>query len=145
MKHILLFVCLLTGVTLQAQTDYTSYIQNPSFENGLEGWTYKNMSVQANSVFSLKAGTNYVEKWTGKGGAVGSAIVSQQLKQLPPGNYELSVAAQNIQEDSPSAAQTGAWIFAETRLWRTCRQVCMSSVPMPSSAQVPTMRCWIPT
>jgi hypothetical protein len=121
MKHILLFVCLLTGVTLQAQTDYTSYIQNPSFENGLEGWTYKNMSVQANSVFSLKAGTNYVEKWTGKGGAVGSAIVSQQLKQLPPGNYELSVAAQNIQEDSPSAAQTGAWIFAETRLWRTCR------------------------
>jgi hypothetical protein len=65
MKHILLFVCLLTGVTLQAQTDYTSYIQNPSFENGLDGGTYKNMSVQANSVFSLKAGTNYVEKWTG--------------------------------------------------------------------------------
>ena len=70
------------------------------------------MAVQGNDVFTLKAGSNYVEKWTGRGGAVGSASVSQQLLSLPPGNYELSVAAQNIQEDTPNAAQTGASIFA---------------------------------
>ncbi len=99
---------------LQAQTDYTSEIVNPSFEQGMTGWIYKSLGVQGNDIFTLKAGSNYVEKWTGRGGAVGSASVSQQLSSLPPGNYELSVAAQNIQEDTPTAAQTGAYIFAGT-------------------------------
>ena len=93
---------------------YTSKIVNPGFEQGLTGWDYKSMGVQGNDVFTLKAGSNYVEKWTGRGGAVGSASVSQQLLSLPPGNYELSAAAQNIQEDTPNAAQTGACIFADT-------------------------------
>jgi len=35
------------------------------------------------------------------------------LYNLPPGNYELTAAAQNIQEDSPNKAQTGAWIFTQ--------------------------------
>lgn len=47
-------------------------------------------------------------------GAVGSGRLAQELRNLPAGNYELKVAAQNIQEDTPSTAQTGAWIFAET-------------------------------
>ena len=97
---------------MSAQTDYTSRIKNPSFESGMTGWTYKSMGTQNNSVFTLKHGSTYVEKWTGRGGAVGSGSVSQQLASLPPGNYELSVAAQNIQEDTPSAAQNGAYIFA---------------------------------
>ena len=70
------------------------------------------MGTQGNSVFTLKDVNTYVEKWTGRGGAVGSASVSQELTSLPPGNYELTVAAQNIQEDTPNAAQSGAYIFA---------------------------------
>ena len=99
---------------LQAQTDYTSKIKNPSFESGLDGWTHKSMVTQGNDVFTLKAGNTYVEKWTGRGGSVGSGSVSQQVSSLPPGNYELTVAAQNIQEDTPKAAQTGACIYADT-------------------------------
>lgn len=85
---------------------------NPSFEQGLEGWTNKGMQTQANDVFDIKAGNTYLEKWTGRGGAVGNGSVSQKLSDLPPGNYLLTAAAQNIQEDTPTAAQTGAWIFA---------------------------------
>jgi hypothetical protein len=97
---------------LHAQTDYTLSITNPSFEQGMTGWTYKSMNTQGNNVFTLKDGSTYVEKWTGRGGAVGSGFVNQQLSSLPPGNYELTVAAQNIQEDSPNDLQTGAYIFA---------------------------------
>ena len=97
---------------VDAQTDMTSSIDNPSFENGFTGWEHKSMGTQTNSVFSIKHGNTYVEKWTGRGGAVGSGQVSQQLTQLPPGNYELTAAAQNIQEDTPNTAQRGAWIFA---------------------------------
>lgn len=81
----------------------------------MDGWTYKSLAAQGNNVFTLKDGNTYVEKWTGRGGAVGSASISQQLTSLPPGNYELSVAAQNIQEDTPKKAQSGAWIFANGR------------------------------
>ena len=106
--------CMLMTFSLlvSAQTDYTSKITNPSFENDMTGWVHKSMNAQGNDVFTLKEGATYMEKWTGRGGAVGSASLSQQLTALPPGNYELTAAAQNIQEDSPKAAQTGAWIFA---------------------------------
>ena len=113
MKKLLLTLSLvIVSLTAMAQTDYTSKITNPSFENDMTGWVHKSMNAQGNDVFTLKEGATYLEKWTGRGGAVGSASLSQQLTALPPGNYELTAAAQNIQEDSPKAAQTGAWIFA---------------------------------
>ena len=101
-------------VVSNAQTDCTSLIVNPSFEQGTDGWGHQGMSAQGNSVFSIKSGSTYMERWTGRGGAVGNGRLAQKLTNLPPGNYELSVAAQNIQEDTPQQAQTGAWIFAET-------------------------------
>ena len=108
-----MLVCMLTSVLCtMAQTDYTSKITNPSFESGMTGWAYKSMGTQGNDVFTLKDGNTYVEKWTGRGGNVGSGSVSQELSSLPPGNYELTVAAQNIQEDTPTAKKTGASIFA---------------------------------
>ena len=113
-SRVFLTASLLCTVSAWGQTDMTNYINNPSFENQLTGWMNTGLSVQGNSVFSIKNGSTYVEKWTGRGGAVGSASLSQELTSLPPGNYELTVAAQNIQEDTPTAAQTGAWIFAET-------------------------------
>ncbi len=103
---------LLCTLTVAAQTDYTSRITNPSFESGTAGWEYTSLSTQDNSVFSIKSGSIYLEKWTGRGGAVGSASLSQTITGLAPGNYELRVAAQNIQEDTPNAAQTGTYIFA---------------------------------
>ncbi len=99
-------------VGARAQTDYTSKIVNPSFEQGKTGWTCKNMGEQSNNVFTLKAGNTYMEKWTGRGGSVGSGSVTQVIGNLPPGNYELTAAAQNIQEDTPAVAKTGACIFA---------------------------------
>ena len=114
MKRYLLFVLvLLCGMTaVVAQTDYTSYIKNPSFEQNTTGWVQKNMSTQGNNVFDIKAGNTYMERWTGRGGAVGDGLLSQEIQGMPPGNYELTVAAQNIQENTPTEAQTGAWIFA---------------------------------
>lgn len=83
-------------VTANAQTDYTSLIVNPSFEQDTEGWEHKGMNAQGNSVFSIKEGNTYMERWTGRGGAVGSGRLAQRLTNLPPGNYELTAAAQNI-------------------------------------------------
>ena len=94
--------------------DYTSWIVNPSFEDGTEGWTVDGMGTQGNSVFSIKAGSTYLERWVSKGSKVGDGSVVQTVKDLPIGKYQLKVAAQNIQEDTPSRAQSGAWIVANT-------------------------------
>ena len=93
--------------------DMTEYVENPSFEtDGTSGWTNQNMGTQGNSAFSIKKGNTYVEKWTGKGGKVGDALLCQTVKNLPLGTYRLKAAAQNIQEDTPSTKQSGAVIFA---------------------------------
>ena len=116
MKKLLLIISsmLLSATSLFAQTDFTYCITNPSFEdNGATGWTKQGMSPQGNDVFKLKSGSTYMEKWTGKGGQVGSCLLKQKVTGLAPGNYVLTVAAQNIQEDTPEAAQTGAWIFVD--------------------------------
>ncbi len=107
----MIWLTLLSYVVTSAQVDYTDHIINPSFEQDAEGWVTKSMSVQGNNVFNIKDGQKYMEKWTGRGGAVGNGSLSQVLQNLPPGNYELTVAAQNIQEDTPQNAQSGAWIF----------------------------------
>ena len=92
--------------------DWTDLITNPSFEDGTDGWTVDGMGTQGNSVFSIKAGSTYLERWTGKGNKVGDGSAVQTLKDLPMGRYQLKVAAQNIQEDASSRAQKGAWIVA---------------------------------
>lgn len=99
--------------------DYTSYIVNPSFEQDAStGWTVQGMWRQTNNVFSLKAGTNYLESWVGIGQQLGNLGVSQTLSNLPEGNYRLSVAALHIQQTGSNsttnsgAAQTGVYLFA---------------------------------
>lgn len=100
--------------------DYTSYIQNPSFENNAaENWMVTNMSSQTNSVFSRKNGTTYMESWVSMGKKLGAANISQTLKSLPAGNYKLSAAALHVQQNNSNgttnkgAEQTGAYIYAE--------------------------------
>lgn len=97
---------------LRAQTDVTdTYLKNPNFENQFTDWDMAEMQAQTNTSFTLKDGNTYVEKWTGVGGYVGNASVSQTISPLPNGVYQLTAAAQNIQENS-SATQSGACIFA---------------------------------
>ena len=90
----------------------TNYILNPSFESGTTDWTVSNMKVQSNNSFTKKQGTNYLERWVDKGGAAGTCSVTQKIQALPAGQYRLTAAAQNIQQDSPTTAQTGATITA---------------------------------
>ncbi len=100
------------NASLENPIDMTSMIVNPSFEKQKEGWNITDMATQGNTVFTLKKGSLYLEKWTGKGGHVGNGSALQILKGLDLGIYKLVAAAQNIQEDSPTASQTGAWIVA---------------------------------
>lgn len=119
MKHIVnhyVFFALLVvfSVTASAQTDVTdTYLSNPSFEDGLTDWTSSGMSTQTNTSFTLKDEDTYIEKWVSKGSLVGDGYVQQTISSLPNGVYQLSVAAQNIQQGSTSTAQTGAYIFAD--------------------------------
>lgn len=101
--------------------DRTSLIQNPSFEtNGTTGWTVNNMSTQNNSVFSQKRGVYYLESWVSMGQKLGSASVTQTLKDLPQGNYILKAHALHIQQSASGStankgtAQTGVVLFAGT-------------------------------
>lgn len=101
--------------------DRTSLIQNPSFEtNGTTGWTVNNMSTQNNSVFSQKKGVYYLESWVSMGQKLGSASVTQTLKDLPQGNYILKAHALHIQQSASGStankgtAQTGVVLFAGT-------------------------------
>lgn len=96
--------------------DMTYAIVNPSFEDsGTKGWTVVGMNTQTNNSFSQKAGSTYVEGWTWQGNAVGDGSVRQRITGLPIGNYRLTAVAQNIQEDSPTTNQTGAWIYANDK------------------------------
>lgn len=102
------------GLFASAQTDVTSkFITNPSFENnGSQGWTVSNLVAQSNNSFTKKQGAVYLEKWVDKGGAVGNGAVSQIISSLPAGNYTLTVAAQNLDQNNTSAKKTGASIYA---------------------------------
>ena len=92
--------------------DCTSYITNPSFESGFDGWTQTNLQAQSNSDFPKKAGNTYLEKWTSSGNAVGNASIKQTIKNLPSGVYRLTVAAMNYSQNDKTKKNTGAYIYA---------------------------------
>ncbi len=115
MKKLLLtnFLMLLTFcVHAQSNTDRTSYIINPSFENGTNGWVCENLAAQTNSDFR-KAGSTYMERWVSKGNSVGDGSIYQTLTKLPIGIYKLTVAAQNLNQNSTSQKCNGAYIYAD--------------------------------
>ena len=114
MKKLLLtnFLMFLTFcVHAQSSTDRTSYIINPSFENGTNGWVCENLSAQTNSDFR-KAGSTYMERWVGKGNSVGDGSIYQTITKLPIGIYKLTVAAQNLNQNSTTQKCSGAYIYA---------------------------------
>lgn len=107
-KIVMIAINVLLAFGVQAQS-----LLNGSFESKLDGWKVSSLAVQSNNAFSLKDGSNYLEKWVSRGSAVGNAKLSQTVSQLPAGIYTLTVSAQNIQETTPTEKQTGAWIFAD--------------------------------
>ena len=90
--------------------DMTQFIVNPSFESGNDGWQFDGMGTQGNNDFG-KVGNTYAETWTWSGG-VHDAKLWQNLTDIPNGRYKLTAVAQNIQQSSPNAKQTGCYVIA---------------------------------
>ncbi len=82
--------CLLTQ---EAPYDATFVIVNPSFENSdsYKGWVNNGMQTQSNASFELKVGNRYVEKWIGDGNMLADASITQTIRNLPNGAYELTI------------------------------------------------------
>lgn len=102
----------LDNVSEEIPIDYTSYITNPSFENGgTKGWTSESLAVQTNTSFTKKAGTTYLEKWVSAGNKAGNASIYQKIK-IPNGVYKLTVAAQNQNQNNKTEKCAGVYIYA---------------------------------
>lgn len=97
----------------QSATDRTSYITNPNFESGVNGWVYESLQAQSNSSFTKKSGSVYMEKWVPTGNYVGNGSIYQTITQLPIGIYQLTVAAQNLNQSSTSQKCSGVYIYAD--------------------------------
>ena len=106
-----LFLFVITSL-LWAQTDMTDRIVNPGFEDGVEGWYIRKVGRQTNDAFGLKEGTAYVESWRPAGDKAQDGSLEQVLTKLPAGTYTVTVAAQNIQQNTPDVVQTGVWVYA---------------------------------
>ena len=116
MKKILLtniLMLLAFCANAQSATDRTSYITNPSFENGTNGWVCESLQSQNNNSFTKKSGSIYMEKWVPSGNYVGNGSIYQTITQLPIGIYQLTVAAQNLNQNSTSQKCSGVYIYAD--------------------------------
>ena len=96
----------------QSATDRTSYITNPNFESGVNGWVCESLQAQSNSSFTKKSGSVYMEKWVPTGNYAGNGSIYQTITQLPFGIYQLTVAAQNLNQGSTSQKCSGVCIYA---------------------------------
>ena len=110
--------------------DRSHLIENPSFEDYTNGWDVISMGRQTNTVFTLKKGDYYLEKWADRGKKIPNASVSQVIKDLPKGRYQLIASALHIQQTGSGSTinsgnpQTGATLYAG-----------MNEVPVTAMAQ----------
>jgi len=109
---------LLTALTLN-RTDVTSSILNPSFEDSFTSWTNTGGFVIQTSNPSegwTKAGSNFVEKYTGSGWNSGNSLtagsITQTVSGLSNGLYELVVSGHAVQQAGGNPLHTGAFITA---------------------------------
>jgi hypothetical protein len=93
----------------------TAIIVNPSFEsNNFVGWTNPaTFATQANTSFA-KTGTYYVEKWKASPGTQTASKLSQILTDIPNGVYQVTAAAQGIQQTTTPTYPGGAFVYANT-------------------------------
>ncbi len=116
MRKILLtniLILLVLCAHAQSAKDKTSYITNPSFESGTSGWVSEGLQAQSNNSFTKKSGSVYMEKWVPTGNYVGNGSIYQTITQLPIGIYQLTVAAQNLNQSSTSQKCSGVYIYAD--------------------------------
>lgn len=88
--------------TQEAPVDVTGLLVNPSFEDGLIGWTNSLFALQSNA-WPKKTGTYFTEKWITSSATtvqgVANASISQTLKMaVPNGKYKLTATAQGLQQ-----------------------------------------------
>ena len=106
-------------LTALNRTDVTSSILNPSFEDSFTSWTNTGGFVIQTNVPGqgwTKAGSNYVEKYTGSGWNAGSSLTAGTITQivtgLSNGLYELVVSGHAVQQAGGNPLHTGAFITA---------------------------------
>lgn len=115
---------LFPAALLAEETDYTSKIVNPSFENDLDGWVNDGFQSQNNNSPSEiggweKDGNKYCEKWTSanNGGKLGDASVYQIVTGLPNGEYIVRAVGHAINQSGEPAVTAGTYLY--TRLGET--------------------------
>lgn len=92
--------------------DYTDNIVNPSFENGLNGWTNNGMQTQNNSEPSAaKTGSTYCEKWVDSSYSLADASVTQTITGLQDGDY-LVTATCHAERQGRANPVTGVYLMA---------------------------------
>ena len=115
MKRILLSaMALIAAVALQAQvieTDVTSSVTNPDFENGTTGWTNNGMQTQSNAEFKMKGNTNYCERWVAGPNKLPDSSISQTIS-VENGTYCITAVAGAIQQGDGSIAIEGVNVIA---------------------------------
>jgi hypothetical protein len=106
-------------LTALNRTDVTSSILNPSFEDSFTSWTNTGgFAIQTNDPGQgwTKAGSNYVEKYTGSGWNGGNSLtagsITQTVSGLSNGLYELVVSGHAVQQAGGNPLHTGAFITA---------------------------------
>ena len=86
----------LRNSALKVGSDYTQWIENPSFEDGLTGWVNDGMETQTNALFDEKTGNIYCGKKVSGGNNIPDVSIFQTVT-VPNGIYEVSVDASATQ------------------------------------------------
>ena len=83
--------------------DMTSAIFNPGFEDGTEGWTLEKTGIQNAGIKGSGLYGQSAEFWNPSVGSDYWFNISQKLRALPAGTYELVATAFNAQVDNAEA------------------------------------------
>ena len=103
------------AASYNSPTDVTYTIANSGFEyRNADEWTSNDGGGYAdNENFGSKAGVGFVERWqSSNNGGLSNGTFTQTLTNLPSGLYEVSVYAQNIEQQNGSAAGRGMYVTA---------------------------------
>lgn len=116
MRRFLLFTLAALAVCVSraqvTETDVTNLITNPSFEDGLNGWTNNGMQTQTNNEFTGKNGTTtYCEKWTAAPNTLPDSYVSQTIS-LENGVYRFSAMCGATQQGDSETIVEGVFVYA---------------------------------
>ncbi len=91
-------------------SDFTSLITNPGFNNSQTGWTNVACGNAANNGnFTIGTGA-FTEKWTPSNGQLEDGSLTQVIPGLPAGVYTLSAMMQNLQQGDETIKTGGFFL-----------------------------------